>query len=110
MLELIPEQYHELYTIVITLVPTITALIAQIVSFIMILRQIFKTAQDCTDRCTAKCDELMSGNDIIELKALVNKVVEENAKLKEDYLRMTEICSRVAIKREENHVKNNTKK
>lgn len=106
MLELIPEQYHELYNLIITLIPTITALAAQIITFILTLKKVFATAKQCTDQCTAKCDELMTGNDIQELKQLVIKVVEENNQLKADYERMTEICTRVKIKREENYDEN----
>ena len=106
MLEFIPEQYHELYNVIITLLPTITALCAQIITFILTIKKVFATAKKCTDDCTAKCDELMTGNDIKELKALVNEVVKENKQLKADYERMTEICTRVKIKREENYDEN----
>lgn len=107
MLELIPEQYHELYNTIITLLPTLTALLAQIITLILTIKKIFATAKKCTDDCTAKCDELMSGNDLQELKLLVSKVVKENEELKKDYARMTEICTRVKIKREENYAENN---
>lgn len=106
MLELIPEQYHELYNVIITLLPTITALCAQIITFILTLKRVFSTARKCTDDCTQKCNELMSGNDMKELKKLVETVIAENNQLKNDYARMTEICTRVKIKREENYDEN----
>lgn len=110
MLELIPEQYHELYNVIITLLPTITALLAQIITFIFTIKKVFATARQCTDDCTNKCNELMSGNDMKELKALVSQVVAENNRLKKDYERMTEICTRVKIKREENYNENHDEK
>lgn len=106
MLELIPEQYHELYNVIITLLPTITALLAQIITLIITINKLFSAMAKNTKECTDKCNELMSGNDIKELKTLVAKVVEENTRLKADYERMTEICTRVKIKREENYDEN----
>lgn len=102
MLELIPEQYHDLYNLIITLLPTITALAAQIITFIIAIKKLFAAMTENTKQCTDKCNELMTGNDIKELKALVGEVVKENEKLKADYEKMTEICTRVKIKREEN--------
>lgn len=102
MLELIPEQYHTLYNTIITLLPTITALAAQIITFIITIKKIFAAMTENTKQCTDKCNELMSGNDIKELKALVSEVIEENKKLKDDYKKMIEICTRVKLKKEQN--------